>query len=378
MKKNLNICFVTEEFYPSFVGGQGIYGFNLVSNLAKLNQKITVLAEYRPKRAEYWKKIKNVEVFLTPFCFKNALILAFLEYLLFIFKLKNKHFDILHANQLSGLLFVLFKPKNVNKVVVSIHHTNLEMQKTTGSFIKRFLYNVLIFLEKITFSHADALLFNSPVEEQEVKKDYNLQNIQSSSIYLGVDLPKFNKKEKQVARVSIRQKLNLGKNAKIVLYVGRLVKKKKVNNLLSALSKLNNNSIFGLIIGSGAEEKYLKSISSNNTFFLGFVPDTKNYFLASDLFVTTSVAEGGFLLTALEAASFGLPLILSPSPAGFPIIREGENGYIVSPGNPKLLTEKIESVLKSSDKMGDLSQKIVKRFTWQICAKNTIKYYHVL
>lgn len=371
----MKICFITEDFYPNFIGGQGVYGYHLVKNLAKLGHEVTILAEKRGERDRFWRDFKYIKLYLVPFCFGNQLILAFLEYFYFKKNLSKQYFDIVHANQLSGLFFVLLRPKNVGKIIVSAHNTNYDMAQKTDSGLKWILYQMLIWLEKIVYKRADGLLFNSEDEETDLKKYYKIEN-PVKSINPGVDIPKITQNEKQKAREKIRGDLGVKKNQKIILYVGRLVKRKKVNTLIQAVSLIKSVKL--LIIGRGVERKNLEKIAGSNVEFLGFIDDTRSYFLASDCFVAVSVAEGGFLLSSLEAASFGLPLILSPSAAGFPIIKEGENGYIIEPDNPKLLADKIKIVLKSSRQMGEESRKIVRQFSWEKCTRKTLDFYRFL
>lgn len=372
-KKNLKICFVTEDFYPSFIGGQGIYGYHLVSELVKSGLEVTVLAENRQGRTEFWKG-KNIRLLLTPFCFGNQLALALLEYLLFKFRCSNLYFDILHANQLSGLFFVLLRPKNVGKVIVSVHNTNYDMAQKTEWIWKRFLYQPLIFLEKILYKKADGLLFNSPNEQSDLINYYHIRDKPTKAVYLGVEIPKLTLSERQQARIQIRKDLGVSKDSKIVLYLGRLVRRKKVDTIIKAVEGLDKVAV--LIIGQGPERDALQKSASVNVKFLGFVEDTRPYFLAADLFVTISEAEGGFLLSALEAASFALPLIVSPSVAGFPIVKQGINGYIVNPDNAKLLIRRIREVLKKSEQMGRESRKIACRFSWEKCAVETTNFFN--
>lgn len=376
INRKFKIYFVTEDFYPDFIGGQGIYGFELVSNLASQGCEITVLAEDKKGRKNFWYGKKNINLVLVPFCFGNQLILSLLEYLMFILRCSNQYFDLVHANQLSGLFFVLFKPKNIGKVVVSVHNTNYDMAQKTDSPLKWFLYQPLIWLERLVYKRADGLLFNSPSEQLDLINYYQIADKSTKAVYLGVDKSNFTSRERQQAQVKIRQDLGTSQDTKIILYVGRLVKRKKVDTIIMAVKRLDN--AVAVIIGQGPEREALQKISTPNVKFLGFIEDTRSYFLAADLFVTVSVAEGGFLLTALEAASFGLPLILSSSAAGFPILKEGINGFIVEPDNYKNLAAKIELVLRKSDQMGKKSREFAKRFSWVRCAKETLKFYQSL
>src|SRR3989344_6942279 len=192
----LNLCFATEDFYPDFIGGQGIYGKELVSQLAKNNIRITVLAEKRKNRREFWQNQKNVKVFLVPFCFGQQLFLALFAYVYFILRCSNQHFDILHANQLSGLFFVLFKPKNIEKIVVSAHNTNYDMYRVTNSSVKRLLYLPLILLERIMYRRADGLLFNSESEKKALLTYYSIKTTNVGLAFLGKPAVNFSQQER--------------------------------------------------------------------------------------------------------------------------------------------------------------------------------------
>lgn len=359
VERKLKICFVTEDFYPEFIGGQGVYGYHLVAGLNKLGCEVTVLAEDKVGRREFWKNT-GIKALLVPFCFGNQLILAFWEYLIFRFRCSNLYFDIVHANQLSGLFFALLRPSNVGKIIVSAYNTNYDMAQITTSPIKRLLYQPLIYLERIIYQRADGILFNSPDEERALVKYYQIK-VKTKSIFPGVDM---------MEKLGQERKTN---RQKTVLYVGRLVKRKKVDTLIKAINLIKSVKL--LIVGQGIERENLEKIAGPNVKFLGFIDDTRPYFLRADLFVTVSLAEGGFLLSALEAASFGLPLILSPEAAGFPIIKEGVNGFIADPNDYKSLSKKIIQVLKNSKQMGLESRKLASNFSWDSSVKRTVKFY---
>lgn len=380
MPRKIKVCFVTEDFYPNFIGGQGVYGFHLVSNLSKLGTSVTVLAERKKGREAYWRGRKNVRLLLSSFVFENQLISALFEYILFRRTLNQEKFDILHANQISGLLFALWKPKNVGTVLVSVHNTYTDLYGATDSIVKKIFYLPLIFLEKLVCQKADALLFNSQYEKDETLRNYPLAGKKYSVVYLGGKTDTFTAQERRNARRNIRSAMGFEVNENIVLYVGRLVARKKVDVLLQALGILERQGIKvkGIIIGDGEDKKRLIKLAPLNATFLGFVQDSKQYFLASDCFVTVSLAEGGFLLTAHEAAGFGLPLILSRSAAGFSTVQEAKNGYIIDPDDPQKLARVIKQVLSNSASMGKESQRIVRAFTWERCARQTLAFYQSL
>lgn len=385
----LRVCFATEDFYPDFIGGQGIYGKELVTKLTQNNIHVTVLAEKKRGRKEFWrsgttfargplaKADEKLQIILVPFCFGQQIILAFLEYLYFILRCRNHQYDILHANQLSGLFFTLFKPKNIKKIILSAHHTNIDMYQVTESKMKRLLYLPLIFIENIMYRRADGVVCNSKSERKAIVSHFQIPESNTAVAYLGKPEISFTKKEKIKYRQIIRKKLSISSDEIMVLYVGRLVYKKRVHNLIYALKTLRREGIKvkGIIIGTGEMKTFLKKIAGNSAQILGFIPDTQPYFLASDIFVTTGVAEGGAALSVLEAAHFGLPLILSPDDADVPILKDGINGYLADPDNPTDIAQKIKKVIPSVKKFIAASKKISQQFSWTRCTSETLKFY---
>jgi len=87
-------------------------------------------------------------------------------------------------------------------------------------------------------------------------------------------------------------------------------------------------------------------------------------FQEHDVFVFPSYAEG-MPLVALEAMSFGLPVIGTPVLAG--VVKEGSSGYIIPAGDSRALTNAMQKfVTKEADskKMGDASRNLSKEFSW--------------
>lgn len=380
MPRKIKICFVTEDFYPNFIGGQGVWGYNLVRELASMSVDVTVIAQNRKGRVRFWQNIRNPRTIFVPFFVENQVLLAIFEYIYFSLFYRKHFVDIIHANQLSGLLFALWKPKNVRAVLVSVHNTYADLYRASDSIAKKIFYLPLIFLERLVYQKADALLFNSPYEKDETFENFPLAGKKYRIVYLGGKTNTFTEKERKNARRNVRSAMGFEDNEKIVLYVGRLVKRKKVDILLKALEILERQDkrVKGIIIGEGEDKRRLIKLAPPNATVLGYIDDTKKYFLASDCFVTVSQAEGGFLLAAHEAAGFGLPLILSRSAAGSSIVREGKNGYIVDPDDPIKLALAIRNALTNSIKMGRESQRIVKAFTWERNAAETLAFYESL
>lgn len=176
---------------------------------------------------------------------------------------------------------------------------------------------------------------------------------------LGIGIPKdriieFNhcSSDKSLERIyqDFIQSLGL-KEKTVILYFGRLVKRKGLEFLLEAFQKIEreHSEAYLLIVGRGEEEKYFKDLSRElnikNVNFYGFI-DFKyaaSVFSASDIFCLPSyVYENsggeGWGLVLNEACSMGLPIVTTDAVGGAPdLVIEGNNGFIIRNGNSDAL-----------------------------------------
>lgn len=345
----LRVCFVTEDYSPNFIGGQGVWGAQLVAHMRARGVQVMVLAEKREKR-------NAPNIILVPFCFGNQLLLAFFEYVWFVTQLRHTHFDILHANQLTALFFILFRPVNIGRVVVSVHNTWDQMGR----------FPLLVPLESYIFRHADGLLFHTESEKRYVIKRYKLAHKPTAVVPMGTP---------QVKHIPAKRPRIMQKP--IVLYIGRLVRRKNVDTILRALGKIQSE-VSGIIVGDGPDRKRLEEMAPPNVRFMGFVRDTTLYLQRADVFVLPSVAEGGVALAAYEAASFGLPLLLSPDAADPYILKDGENGYIIYPTDGDALAAKVQKTLEQKKRFSAVSRQKARALTWTKTAFGTIAFYRRL
>lgn len=112
-----------------------------------------------------------------------------------------------------------------------------------------------------------------------------------------------------------------------VLFVGRLTHPKRPELIADVIA---NNKRYSLdIIGDGDlyPELYKRYGECENISFLGEISDFRDFY-KYDVFVLTSDSEG-LPMSALEAGSSGLPMILSNVGGCFEVIG-GENGILVS------------------------------------------------
>jgi len=123
----------------------------------------------------------------------------------------------------------------------------------------------------------------------------------------------------------------------LMLYVGQLISRKGIGQLLRALDKLDDPDIGLLVIGSGPQEKELREFCEShaleNVYFEGFhqPDDLPRYYALADLFVLPSFKEVWGLVVN-EALASGLYVLCSnQAGAAYDLINEGWNGALFDP-----------------------------------------------
>ncbi len=125
------------------------------------------------------------------------------------------------------------------------------------------------------------------------------------------------------------------------------------------------------IYGNGTEKEKLQEKINNlgleKSFLLkGVTENIKEKYLASSIYVMSSRYEG-MPMVLLEAMAHGLPIVSFECPCGpKDIIKDNEDGYLVSFGNVEQMAKKIEELIINKEKrkfFGKNARKNVERFS---------------
>lgn len=174
-----------------------------------------------------------------------------------------------------------------------------------------------------------------------------------------------------------------------VIYVGRLVDFKHVDWLIQAfpevLKKVPDAKL--KIVGGGPERETLEKLVEKLRLkacvtFTGLTPTYEavtQHYKESEVFVLPSTVEGEAIVLK-EAMAARLPLIGMNIPGSgvLSLMRDGENGFLLEPGRPKLIAEKIVQLLRDKklrERMGEAGRKFVEKFDWDVIADRTLEVY---
>jgi glycosyltransferase involved in cell wall biosynthesis len=149
-------------------------------------------------------------------------------------------------------------------------------------------------------------------------------------------------------RLSTRK--SLGVDAKFVwLAVGRLVSQKDYPTLFRALTLLDHKRFVVLIAGNGPLELELRDECARLGLgtcvqFCGAREDMLPLYNAADAFVMSSEFEG-LSVALLEAASMGLPAVVTNTGGNAEIVQDGATGHVIPPGNHTALSQAMQQLM---------------------------------
>jgi glycosyltransferase involved in cell wall biosynthesis len=181
---------------------------------------------------------------------------------------------------------------------------------------KPFLYYAR-YWDQVAAQRPDEYVAISTEVRRRIRKYYNRD---SEVIYPPVDIEKF--QNSNIPKLQAKEKSKVSKE-EYYLVVGRLVPYKRVDLAIRAFNKLGDKLV---VVGTGSEEKYLRSIAKNNIEFKGYVSDEEvvDYFLKATAFLYPQ--EEDFGITAVEAQAAGCPVIAYKAGGVLDTVIDGKTG----------------------------------------------------
>ena len=186
-------------------------------------------------------------------------------------------------------------------------------------------------------------------------------------IYNGLDVDRYD--NAQIVKTFSRKGDEM-----IIGNLARFVRQKGQHYLveLAALLKKRNIPVHLLIGGEGPLKKDIETLAKEANVddiieFTGFIEDVKGFMSSIDVFFLPSLWEGfGYVIA--EAMYFEKPVIAFDLSSNPELIRDGETGYLIRPGDIESVAGRIELLQKEKDTIAKLGkaakERIVKNFTF--------------
>ena len=175
-----------------------------------------------------------------------------------------------------------------------------------------------------------------------------------------------------------------GKKEPMILFVGKLTRRKGVEYLIRAYAEVASEDFRLIIVGDGEERSRLERLVrmfnlQRKVTFLGYVSKEtlQALYTKARIFVLPSLAEG-FPLTLLEAMSCGCAVVATKVSGLLDVVND-DNGFLVEPGSVDALAEKLGLLMgdqKTTEYMGRRGRECVSRkYSWENIASKTLTVY---
>lgn len=252
--------------------------------------------------------------------------------------LHTGHYDLLHTHWLlpQGLIGLLTaRPLRIPHVV-TVH----------GSDVLALRGRIYSTLNRFTVGQADAVTVNSSATLSAVRA-FSPERTVVRQIPMGVSLDVPSRGSAEVVSLRSRHRRGAGP---LVLYVGRLMREKGVEDVIRAAAALVGRlpDLTLALVGDGPARSELQVLVGrlelgDRAFFEGWVGHEQiaDYMAAADVFVAPSLLEGQGL-TVLEAMAAGTPVVTTRV-GGIPdMVRHLDTGLLVGAGYPEEIASAIE------------------------------------
>jgi len=342
----MKIAILVSHLPPQWIGGTETQTSNLAKRLAR-NHEILVLTRSHPELPEKEKRdgyaIKRLRLINLP-------ILVFITHvtsaLIEIYK-KRRDIDILQCMMLipNGVIGIIAKKMFEIPTVAWVRGGDWYLSR--DNVFKRIMIGMVL-------RHSNLILTQANTIKKDILCEY--PNTKIKVVPNAVDT------EHEKA------------NGEGIIFVGNLVGRKGVNNLILAIAELQRRgykNINTTIVGAGPEkEKLMNMAYGTGIKFIGGVPPEKvgEYIKKHSIFVLPSVKGEGLPNAILEAMSYGLPVIATKI-AGIPdVVKHGETGFLVEPDNPTALADCILKLYTNNRLREDMTMKTVqeiKKYSWE-------------
>ena len=351
--ERLSIAFYTDSYLPA-VDGVVSSILNFKAELERRGNKVYVFTSGKPGQ----RLGKDVFVYpgvrFKPYPQYNVAIFPFNS----SSKLKDLSIDIIHAQTPFVMGFAgLVASKFGRYPIASTFHTMINNKSVINQYyprnkgLKNFTKKYLWMYTKFFYMRSNVTIAPTETIMRYLKK-HGISN--TTVVPNSVDIKRFNEKasgEKMKRRIGVKGR------EKVVLYLGRISKEKRLDVMLKAcriLTKRGERVRF-VLGGKGPAEELYRNMAvrlgiRDKVEFLGFVDqkDLPSLYAAADAFCMPSTFETQGIV-CLEAMATGKPVVGANYLALKDLIKNGKNGERFAPGDYTTCANKIERVLNSPE-----------------------------
>lgn len=401
----MKIVFLSDDFPPTSFGGAGISTYELALGMRKAGHEVIVITTCRKKADEGENEYQGIRIFRIASDYPerwrayislyNIPVVHRVESIL-----KALRPDVVHINNVHFYLsyhsFTVAK-KYAKAVVFTARDTMSVCYGKLGTdqYIKNLVcrttwldhiwyarkrYNPLrnIFIRKYLASADKRFAVSHALQKGLVENGIN----DVSVIHTGANVALWGAREEE--KIHFRKTYNL-EGKRIVLYGGRLSEGKGGGKTLEAFIRIRKEVPSAVLLIAGSLDEYAVSMQrraekegiGDALIITGWIDSSEMRvaYAVSNLVVVPSFYLDPFPRIVIEAMASGKPVVGSCYGGSPEIIVDGVTGYVINPGRPQELAEKIVELLKNTQKAQQFGIAGYERIKKDFNIENKVKEY---
>ena len=310
---------------------------------------------------------------------------------------KEIHYDLIHSHYWMSGVAAKMLAASWDVPIVEMFHTLGLMKNRIARSPDEMEGDYRINGEIDVIQSADRIIAATPAEQSQLEFLYQAPTSKITIIPPGVDTGHFYPIPPDEAKAVV----GMPANDRILLFVGRIEPLKGVDTLIRSIAILRDRGILAelphdlAVIGgdpnddaavTNIEMARLKALChelhlDDLVIFLGKRgQDTLPYYYsAAEVLVMPSHYES-FGMVALEAMACGTPVVASQVGGLAFLVQDGITGYVVPDGNPFLLADRLEKLLRQPELRATLGRQAAayaQNYAWEKIARRMIEIYEV-
>ena len=379
----MKILMLTWEYPPRIVGGIARVVHDLSQRLIRDGHEVTVIT-YKDGDAPEYESDKGVQVYrIENYMIRPNNFIDWIMQMNFNMIAKanelianGENFDTIHAHDwLVAYAAKTLKHSYNIPLVSTIHATESGRNSGIHDEVQRYINDT----EWLLTYESSEVIVNSNYMKCELQRLFGLPFEKINVVPNGININNFAGIERDY---EFRRQYAMD-NEKIILYVGRLVYEKGIQNLISAMPKILNGYHDSklIIAGKGGMLDELKAQANSmglgdKVYFTGYLnaKQVQKMYKCADVAVFPSTYEP-FGIVALEAMLAGVPTVVSDVGGLNEIIEHGVNGMKSYAGNSNSIADSVLSLLYDHKLCANISKnaknKVKEQFNWNKIAQDT-------
>ncbi len=379
----MKILMLSWEYPPRIVGGISRVVHDLSHRLTQDGHEVTVVT-YKDGNVPYFEDDNGVQVYrVDNFMISPNNFIDWIMQLNFNMIAKTGeiiaekgNFDVIHAHDwLTAYAGKTLKFAYNTPLVSTIHATEAGRNSGIQGEMQKYINDT----EWMLTYESSEVIVNSNYMKNELQRLFGLPYEKINVVPNGVNLTLFNGVEKDY---DFRRRYAMD-NEKIILFMGRLVYEKGIQNLIAAMPKILEHYTDAKLVvaGKGGMIDELRNQVNflglkNKVYFTGYLgaKDVQKMYKCADVAVFPSTYEP-FGIVALEGMLSGTPVVVSDIGGLNEIVEHGVNGMKSYAGNANSLADSILTLLydpKLCDTVAKNAKlKVKTEYNWTKIAQDT-------